>query len=340
VTYLSILGYPVVAGVIFFSHARPSTSMTLLVFQVTLGLLYFSSVPIVILGAAATLSSPFIDEPTRVRLLVSQSAGMIPTALAASVALWAFGAAGSGSTLSVGSVSVVLSPLLAGFTAAYFILVLIVPYAIGSQRAKARRLAFLDQRKDLLNSAQEALALPDQTRRVEVLTDLTKDVNDKIQVLSSGDPSPKWLADNRAETQRVPVRLIPSPIQLRAQRNQGVDNFYATLGPQVVAAFDESQDVDARLQHLAWLNRFASDLSSALEQVGKGGRQLARVASDWKESFATTLNTVKDEIADAGKARTPLGFVAVSFLGPLFSAVFVSGFGGWLWSTFEHTVLR
>jgi len=133
VSLLIIVAYPVAAAVTYFrSSGAPLPAR---IFQYTL-VLCLGGLPLLLLVLISALASENLDEETRTRFLINQLGGLVPNALWIALILWSFGIAADGLPVSVGSTSLTLSPLLIGVLIAFFFITVLIPYLIGTQRAK------------------------------------------------------------------------------------------------------------------------------------------------------------------------------------------------------------
>jgi hypothetical protein len=335
---LMLVLYPIAVGFVYFSHVRPSDSMSLLVFQWTLLIVYGVSAPWTVFIAASTIGSTSIDEPTRLRALTAYMASTLSTALTVTLLLWSLRVPGVGTNFSFGSVSLLFAPQLAVIVAAYLVLTLVVPYAVGAQRSKARRLAYMRKQGDFLNDAREAVALPDSERRAGELAALASSLENRIQELSQDAPDP------------APAAMVsPDEGQESSSNANGSGEATATGNPAaalfalpgLAQAYRASQMHDPRVAHQMWLKELKLDVQDAERDLSVSNKRgYSRMAQDWLTSFSVKQDRVTEQVHQAGDAGTLIGFLVVSVVGPLSSAVFITGFGGWLWKTFESTALR
>ncbi len=153
------IAYLIVAAVIHFRY--PWESPVLVAASVKYTLLFFiGSYPFLITEIIASVTSENLDEDTRQGIFIGQMTGLIPTALFAALALWAFGVGGADLPVSFGNLPHSFSLRVTLILVAYFGLLILLPYFIGTQRGKRKRLALLQERQEYARSLAEILESP------------------------------------------------------------------------------------------------------------------------------------------------------------------------------------
>ena len=90
VVSLMLVAYLIAAGIVHFRYPWDSPVLVSAAVKYTL-LFFIGSYPFLITEIIATVTSENLDEDTRQGIFISQMTGLIPTALFAALALWAFG---------------------------------------------------------------------------------------------------------------------------------------------------------------------------------------------------------------------------------------------------------
>jgi hypothetical protein len=184
-TFLIILGYIILAGIAYFT--LPSKELTTHIFQYTLIGLFISNYPMMITYLIGILVSENLEEETRMHFLVNQLGGLIPTALYIALTFWAFGLAGSETTFSISYFSIKLSAQLILFLIGFFLFIVLLPYLIGTQRAKKWRVVLLEKQIIWADKFLDILDLPIHSLYIPKLTQFRYDLDNEIKKFLSED---------------------------------------------------------------------------------------------------------------------------------------------------------
>jgi hypothetical protein len=132
---LMLFLYPFFMWHIFNSYPIASTQATLAIFKWTLSWFFIVGLITIIPIILAQLLSKTLDENTRTQVLINLLGGIFQFTFYIAVIFWAFGFAGTGYSLSVGMISLSISPLLVGILMLFWILLYLVPYIMGWKQA-------------------------------------------------------------------------------------------------------------------------------------------------------------------------------------------------------------
>ena len=176
---LILLGSIILCGKAYFT-IPPGELLTTLIFQYILIGLLFGSYPSTITFIISILVSENIDEEARTRLFVNKLSELIPTALYISLAFWAFSSAGSKTMFSISQFSIKLSTQLFIILMGFFFFTVLLPYLIGTQRAKKWNVFLLEKRISWVDKLLDIFDLPSHFLYIPRLTQFRNDLNNEI----------------------------------------------------------------------------------------------------------------------------------------------------------------
>ncbi len=200
VTFSSVgllLLYLVVGGFTAYRYAWSQQALSFLRYALLFLVTLFA---LQLMRAIPMLLSENMDEDTREHIFIQQLSTLVPTSLYVALTVWAFGVVGGGHSFQVPGVTQVFSLKVTWLVAALFAVVLIFPYALGTQRAKRYNLKLLDEKRDYLRKLVDVLDSPLAAQYVPSLTALDgqlaatcatlRDQNQMLQVVLKKDTEP------------------------------------------------------------------------------------------------------------------------------------------------------
>lgn len=299
-----VLSYPVVAGVSYFQHTWSSEALKILIVKYSLLLLILGGYPLTMIVVIMMLVSENLDEDTRQQVFVNQLGGMIPTALFVALAIWAFGIGGAGQLpRDFAGVFRTLSfrPLL--LMLAFFSFSVLIPYLLGTQRARRRNLALLKERRNYAARLADILESPTGSLYVSRLTGLLEEI--------AGERS-RMTGEDALLTQAEQIEANPAQIPADAK--------------PLVDALEKTRDLDPRFKFLDYLTQFAKELREIIEDLQqRTGANVEQAAGFWSKKFELRKAELADEIKIAENLKplvaAGLGAVATTIVSGILGEV-------------------
>lgn len=309
---LALIAYPVAAGISYFGLSV--AELPIPIFQYTLCALFLGGYPLLLLFLIGALVSENLDEGTRARFLVNQLGALVPNALWVALVFWSFGIAGTGQKLSIGGVSLALSPLLIGVLIGFFVLTVLIPYLIGAQRAKQWRATLLESRQSWMAKLEDILEIPAGSLYLPKLSTLQGSLDQEIAEFAASDP------------------MIAYGIQI----DQGV---IPPAVKDIVPAYQLVRDLDPRFKHLDWLRQISGKISEIRADLGKLAIEpdLEKAAKEWTKYLHPRKEELNKELSRTRKTHTPALLIFSGTIVPVFSVV-LSKFAEWLWAYFSKSL--
>ena len=304
-----LIAYLIAAGIIHFRY--PWQSPVLVAASVKYTLLFFiSSYPFLFTEIIATITSENLDEDTRQGIFISQMTGIIPTALFAALALWAFGVGGADLPVSFGHLSHSFSLKITLILVAYFCLLVLIPYLIGTQRGKRKRLALLRERQGQARTLADILESPAGSRYVPKLTALRDQVAAEREAVRQGHQLmllDDWKTNSPAD---FPEKVAP-----------------------LVEAYRTSRELDPRCVFFSYLTQLESDLQDIIDDLqARTPETIEDAAAKWSKTYETRQAQLSEEIKGTSSARPlvtgAVGAVATAVVSPILAGV---GKAAWAW---------
>lgn len=313
-TTLTSIAYPVAAGISYFGLS--AAELPVRIFQYTLCILFLGGYPLLLLFLISALVSENLDEETRTRYLVNQLGSVVFNALWVALVFWSFGIAGTGQKLSIGSVSLALSPLLIGVLIGSFVLTVLIPYLIGAQRAKQWRTTLLEKQQSWMVKLEDVLETPAGSLYLPKLTTLQDSLDQEIAEFAASDP------------------MIAYGIQI----DQG-DSPRAVK--DIVLAYQLARDLDPRFKHLDSLRQMSGKVREIRADLGKLATEpdLEKAAKEWTKYLHPRKEELNKELSHTRKTHTPALLIFSGTIVPIFSVV-LSEFARWLWDYFSRSLLQ
>jgi len=307
---LVLVAYPVLSGISYFR--LPATELPLRIFQYTLSM-WLAGYLMTVFIVVGVLASENLDEETRTRYFINQLSGLVFNALWGALLLWSFGVAGRGISVSIGSVSLVFSPLLLGVLIGFFVLVVIFPYLIGAQRAKKWRTSLLEKRKSWMAKLKDILESPASAVYVPKLTDLKSALDKEIDELKASD------------------KMIRAGTQID---ENNIDPYYEKIAP----AYNIARDQDPRFKQLNWLRETSANLTEIIDNLSNLTTEptLEEAAKKWTTYLYQRRDELSKELSQIKKTRTPTVVIWSSVVIPILSGI-LGKFAESLWSYISKT---
>jgi len=306
---LLFVAYLVAAAMIHFRY--PWKSPQLIAASVKYTLLFFiGSAPFLITELIATVTSENLDEDTRQGIFISQTAGLIPTALFVALALWAFGVGGVDIPVSIAGLSHSFSLRIVLIMIAYFGAVILIPYIIGTQRGRRKRLAWLRQKQGHVRALADILESPAGARYVPKLAELQDQVATEQQRIREDHPLMQldWISENRPSD--FPEQFAP-----------------------LVESYRHSRDIDPRCTYFDYLGKFDEELKEYIEYLQtRPPETIVQDAAKYSEKYEARHVQLGEEIKGAASSKPlitgAVGTVAWAIVSPVLALV---GKAAWTW---------
>ncbi len=303
------IAYLIAAAIVHFRYPWESPELVSASVKYTL-LFFIGSYPFLITEIIATVTSENLDEDTRQGIFIGQMTGLIPTALFAALALWAFGVGGADLPVSFGNLSHSFSLRVTLILVAYFGLLILLPYFIGTQRGKRKRLALLQQRQEHVRALADILETPAGSLYVPKLAALRDQVAGERQTVEENHQLmllDDWKTNRPAD---FPEKTAP-----------------------LVEAYRHSRDLDPRWKFFDYLTKFRTELQEIIDDLqARPPGTLEDAAAKWSKNYETKHAQLSEEIKGATTARplvtVAVGTVATAIVSPILAGV---GKAAWAW---------
>jgi hypothetical protein len=310
---LALAAYPIVAGRAHFTHPIPSRELTVIIFKYSLAAFVFSGYPSLVIPLFGVLSSENLDQQSRRFYLASQIGALTTTTLCLSLGFWAFGLGQSRVGVNVGGIPLTFSPALVISLVAFFLFTTLIPYLIGTWRAKRWNLTLSGRKREFLRSLADALNEPVGSAYYVHLDKIRADLNKEIQDFTEEDAIVKWL--RAIEQGTITADSIPEPEKI------------------VVTGFQKSRDLDPRFRYLDDLCEYVAGIQDVVQDLKEkstdGDKKDA--AKAWAAKYSLRDAQLDNEINAAKSVKTGVvavvGFVLTSVGGAL-----LGEFGKWAWT--------
>jgi len=311
---LAFIAFPIAIGIAYFD--APAAELPIRVLQYTL-CLRVAVYPLIWSFLIGALASRNLDEDARRFFFVNQITGLLPLALYTALTFWSFGIAGTGAELRVGGGTLAFSPLLVAVLLAFFVLVVLLPYLVGGQRARRWRIALLERRGSWLQRIEDVLEKPAGPRYRQELGALQTDLDREITAFTGEDP----LIGIGVEIDRG---AAPAEIKL------------------VVPAYQLVRELDPRFRHLDALRRISAMNNEIQTDLGKltNEAELEKSAKAWLSYLLARKAEQKTERRELERTRTPalLTFSGVSAVTGAVIMGVLSEFAKWIWLYFSASL--
>lgn len=304
---LVLIAYPIVSGISYFADNMPPQHQIRII-QYTLAILVFSS-----LGTApmliGALTSEYLDENTRIRILTGQFGLLIPYSLFVALLFLTFGVGGEAMTVDlVGTISLALSIPTLVVVVGYFILTMLIPFFIGTRRARNFRSTLAEREIRWLLDIIQTLKVPTNQYYADRLEKLQQNVTQSLQAFVEKDS------------------MIKIGIQIDA----------GTAPPEIKTLanmYRKCRDMDPRFTHLDWtkqllrrIDQVSTDLSGKSTDA-----EAVQAAAGWVGVFETQKADIEARSEAADKSASPVTLVTYAVVTPIMTVV-LTGIGNVLWA--------
>lgn len=311
-TALLGFAYPILVGISYFQLS--ASALPERVFQYTLSMFFLGGLPLLWLSLISTLVSENIDADTRKRVFINQLSALVPNALWLALLFWSFGIAGAGSKVNVGTIALEFSPLLLGLVIGFFVLTVLIPYAIGGHRSNQWRSYLIQEHRSWMASMKDILETPAGSTYLPKLAALQQELDEKKSAFVASDP------------------MIVAGIQI----DQGI------IPPNTKAfapAYVLARELDPRFSHLDAMTRMSEKISEIQADLQKltTDAELEKSAKEWIKYFQPREGALVKELAQAAKTRPPMVLLFSGIFLPIFSVV-LGEFAKWLWTYFAKSL--
>lgn len=308
------LAYPVVAGIVHFQHAWSSDVLKILIVKCSLLLLILGGYPLMMTVTIMMLVSENLDEDTRLRIFVNQLVGMIPTALLVAFAIWAFGIGGPGLPFDFAGVSGTVSVRALLLVLLFFAFSVVIPYFLGTLRAKRRKLALCRETRDYVSRLADILESPTGPLYVSKLTQLSKEVADERSKLIQADALLTLAEAIDAAPEQIPGEAKP-----------------------LVDALEKTRDLDPRFKFLDDLTKLGTKVQEITDDLQRrSGSDVEKVAKDWSTQVEKSKADLAEEIKAAESIKPPIAGLLGTMAMTIITAV-LEEVGKASWQIISHS---
>jgi hypothetical protein len=326
-TLVGLVSYPIAIGVVYFSGDVPSDHVTTWVLRLTIGLSFFVAVPVVILSAIWTLSSPNIGEALRSRQLVSLAVNMLTFGLYLSLFLWSFQLSGPSGHSEASRSVLSLSPTIAGALFGYFLFVVLVPYGIGTSRALRQERSFLEAEELILGRLIVALERPHDVKLGSALRRTRREL-DELRQQSMRENSVLALA---AEGQRLDpgIRSALPSLLARTGLSSDLKATYEQIRSDRVAGLTRGDPRILYWEQLVGVRLLIDEIGFTLARLSDGRPR--ELAVEWAKFVRRRREDIDHWLSSRPRTRIPAWLTISGLLAPVVSVV-LGQLGSELWA--------
>jgi hypothetical protein len=308
------LCYPIVGGIVFFRHPWASQMLQIAVVKYSLLFLGLNGQLMLMAVTWSILSSEDIDDDTRQRIFINQIGGLIPTAIFAALAFWAFGLGGTPLTLDfIGAPEGTLSLQTLLLLLVFFGVTVLVPYLVGTQRARIKNLDFLKKVRGYVTEIAEILAVPTGSLYVVRLTALRDKIVSSGNQLVNSDPLLLCELSGRQNPEQVP-----------ADKKDMLD------------AIGKSRDLDVRFRFLEELKLLENELEGIVADLQKRDAATIEVAAEhWSKTYQNR-KAERDKTIETTASKKPFVTATVGSMVMLIVSGVLSEVGKFAWQLIAH----
>ena len=304
-----LIAYLIAAGIIHFRYPWGSPVLVAASVKYTL-LCFIGTYPLLLTTIIGIITSENLDEDTRQGVFISQMTAVIPTALYVALALWAFGLGGADLPVSFGNLSHSFSLRTTLILIAYFGGLVLLPYFIGTQRGKRKRLGLLHEKQEYMRTLADILESPAASRYVSKLTALR----------------------DQAAAEREALKQSHQLMLLDESATSSPADFPEQATP-LVKAYRLSRDLDPRSKFFDYLAQFENQLEEIISDLqARPPATMEDAAAKWSKLYernnAQLAKEIKRTTGAAPLAGVALGTVATAIVSPILAGV---GKAAWSW---------
>lgn len=291
-----LLVYPIVVGYTYFSHDIPSDEATRLIFRYTLLFLYLLGLTISFPLNVALLVSENLDEASRRFLFAGIMSNLIYSGILLALVLWSFGlgSRASGIEVALGSVDTRLTSTFMVVLTCYFLVVAIIPYLLGSQRGKNRRLEFRGQQVRHLENLLDIIKFPRSAdENIAKLDDLQSQIDSEIASMAQSDV---WVdTGNMIDTDASVVEELSQHPKTQS----------------MVDAYRASRENDIRFSYIDFLRKTKGEINEVAALLKTAEKDRLEAMIKLYEDRQKKLQTEEEQ----ERKMRPLLVGAVAFIG-------------------------
>jgi hypothetical protein len=304
-----LIAYLIAAGIIHFRYPWGSPVLVAASVKYTL-LCFIGTYPLLLTTIIGVITSENLDEDARQGFFISQMTAVIPTALYVALALWAFGVGGADLPVSFGNLSHSFSLRTTLILIAYFGGLVLLPYFIGTQRGKRKRLGLLHEKQEYMRTLADILESPAASRYVSKLTALR----------------------DQAAAEREALKQSHQLMLLDESATSSPADFPEQATP-LVKAYRLSRDLDPRSKFFDYLAQFENQLEEIISDLqARPPATMEDAAAKWSKLYernnAQLAKEIKRTTGAAPLAGVALGTVATAIVSPILAGV---GKAAWSW---------
>ncbi len=184
-TYASVFVFPIGIGIVYFSNDVSTSEGVKNIIKYSLIFQFVGNYAAVLPQTFNLFLSRNIDETIRSKVLVNNISALLGSAMWLALGIWAFGAEGEfGYPLTLGELTLTISPVILIILSIYFVVTLFLPYLVGFFQAKVWRKHLLEKESALTQRLLEVLEYPKlsaskledfQSETVNELVDILED---------------------------------------------------------------------------------------------------------------------------------------------------------------------
>jgi hypothetical protein len=307
---VTLLGYPIAVGVVYFSLAKGSEELLFWVVALTAGQVVLAVVLQLVMNVAAVLNR-YLDEDTRTQTLIAELMSIPQPALWLTIAYWASregeGGIGHGDQGAFTFVLIALIVVVVTFT--------VGPYLVGAYGARRARTGLLEREHHWWSRLSEAARIPMRPGYESDLQSLADDVEREREAFATEHETFFELVEQLRDP-ATRKDLLPAGVGVP----RGFD-----------AELEELLGSDPRTRFDATLTRIDNSTGELLGEVKEDGLGSGReLAKAWAEA-ARDYRDEAQKAAEAAKKTPARGRAAISFLFTPLIGVVLDQFGAWIW---------
>lgn len=313
------IGFPISAGITYFSNTIPSPEGTLAIFRTVIVWFLLLGFFLGLQMSTLTLVSESIHEDTRARVLVNSLSRFLLTGLWVSLTLWAFGIPGPGEEFLVGGVTLTLSPVVILALIAFYLAAYIGPYVAGVQRAKTLHKSLHEKELGWLRSLVEIMELP--AKRGDLVESLDR-LRERIG------------AESDAFVARRPG------LQLARQVENGELLENATREEtNLLKAYRDSREFDPRVEYLNATSKYEKDVQAIITnlQDAEDEATVKTLAGDYAKAFSQRRKALEEQGAKTEHSKPTLLLSIGVIVGPVATPA-LNQFGKWAIETITGAI--
>jgi hypothetical protein len=352
-----LIGYPVVAGIVYFSSTIPSSAATLSIIRVTLLLLFIGGTALTLPIQIGAALSENLSSPARRRFLASSLATIAPQSVILTTFLWTFSSVENKASHSTLVFRFTYSPTVLAILAAYFVITLLLPYLIGIGRCSHQHDLLESRKKDALTETIHLLRIPLADSYVPELSRLATDLRNQYEDFARNDISiqlgmhfgeiykeDELLAEADSPPSSPPIEaakdhpgsgtlsvvdLSVKPLPPRERTNKAPLNPTYPFDPDI---YHLARPEDPRFRYLDWLDSHVKrlDMTASDLQAKSASAIRVRAARAWADSYDGDRRDLSENASET-KTHALTAIVASTAITTV-ASVFFTGFGNWLWT--------